>query len=89
MGKPPSGSALESLDDVALNIDARGHLDKEVCQNEVVARKDLASIESVVIQEPPTEEQCGPLVAFGEALSSCDSIRHGPRSDNWILLVVN
>ena len=42
-----------------------GSLDKEVCQNEVVAWEDLASVDSIVIEDPPGEKQCGPLIAFG------------------------
>lgn len=84
-----SGPAAEPCDDVALNVDAGGSLDEEVCQNEVVAWEDLASVDSIVIEDPPGEKQCGPLIAFGEALSPRDSIRQNRSSDNWILVVVN
>lgn len=74
---------------VALNFDAGGSLDEEVCQNEVVAWEDLASVDSIVIEDPPGEKQCGPLIAFDEALSRRDSIRHNRSSDNRIVFVVN
>jgi len=84
-----SDPASEPGVDVALNVDASGSLDEKVCQNEVVAWEDLTSVNSVVIEDPPGEKQCGPLIPFGEALSPRYSIRHNRSSDNRTLFVVN
>ena len=83
-----SGPAAEPCDDVALHVDAGGSLDEEVCQNEVVAWEDLASVDSIVIEAHRARSNAVLLLPSAN-LSPRDSIRQNRSSDNWILVVVN
>jgi hypothetical protein len=76
-----------SRDDVVLNVDARGCLDKQVRQDQVVIPENLAAVDAVAVQYPSCEKEGRPLVALGESLSPRNPKRQQPGGCNRVRFV--